>query len=227
MKPNWVLTEHEGTEVFCMKKCRVTDECPKDHYCSTKEGGFCIPPCQIPNNGVITYQNQSRYSHMISKRAAYDQNLPPEPYTSNPYTPQPYKPDHYTTDHTTKPYKPVPFTSKPFKLEPFTFDPYQSEQDPTQPYKHIPYSTDPYTTNPIPYTSEPYKPQPATLTCDKGYVLADNLEGKTVSVSCKFYPRDGTHWRPETQVGEYSSKAICKRGTNIHGISAQLSSFLL
>ena len=188
MKPNWVLTEHEGTEVFCMKKCRVTDECPKDHYCSIKEGGLCIPPCQIPSNGVITYQNQSRYSHVISKRAAYDHSLPPEPYT--------YKPEHYTTDqgklYTTKPNKTVPFTSKPFKLQPFTSDPYQGEQDPT----------------------EPYKPQPATLTCDKGYVLADNLEAKTISVSCKFYPRDGTHWRPETQVREYSPKAICKRGTN-------------
>ena len=151
MKPKWVLTGNEGTEVFCMKRCQATEECPKDHYCASKEG-LCIPPCKLPNHADVTYQNQTDYNKIKNNWATYLQGM------------------------------------------------------------------------------QSYKPDRVTLTCKHGYVLADGPEEKTVSVSCKFYPQDGTHWRPERLDGKYHPEAICKRGKIMkisQNISLKLSCSLL
>ena len=57
-----------------------------------------------------------------------------------------------------------------------------------------------------------------TLTCEKGYVLAnDNAltpDCKSVKVACKFHRDDGTLWRPWVDDGKIYPPAQCKRGIN-------------
>ena len=55
-----------------------------------------------------------------------------------------------------------------------------------------------------------------TLTCEKGYVLANENaltpDCKSVKVACKFDRYDGTLWRPWVDDGKIHAPAQCKRG---------------